>query len=137
MIVLKYIENLKAQYGGKNLPEQVRKEAIEIYKNNIPGYFKLSGDRRPLVTFNYILLAEGYDEIIFDDYGAFAKVDEKDICWENLTPKINQTKSNSIIYEVDNYPNFECIYKKYNPDIIENSYLLIPIYKIVPVQDIQ
>lgn len=134
MKVEAYIENLKLTYNNKNLPHDIKKEAIEIYKQNIPSYFDINGAKCPIVTFNYILIAEGYSQIIFDDYGAFIRVEEEDICWDNFKPKTVQLKNDIIIYEIDNYPNFECKYMKYNNETKENSYMLIPIYKIFPVK---
>lgn len=136
MNIERYIENLKREYGGKNLPDDIKKEAIEIYKRSIPNYFKFEGDICPIVTFSYVLLAEGYNKIVFRDYGLFLYVEESMICWDNFVPKPVQIRNDIVLYEIDNYPNFECIYVKYNEETSDEAYMLIPVSKTFPVQKV-
>jgi hypothetical protein len=133
MNVLKYIENLQKEYNHKNLPEDIKREAIEIYKNNLKKYFCVDGADNPIVTFNHTLLAERYSKIVFLDYGAFLIIDEDDICWDYFVPKKYQPRLDFVYYEVENYPGLECIYYKYNKETNENSYMLIPCYKVFPL----
>lgn len=132
----KYIENLKEKYGDKNLPEDVKKEAIKFYKKCVNSYYHLDGEIKPIVTFNHTLVAEGYKKIVFLDYGPFLYVPEELICWDNLIPKEHQFKPQYVIFVVDNYPNFECIYVKNDDNKNEEEYLLIPLQKVFPVQSL-
>lgn len=68
---------LADKYRYKPLPPGASDYFRQLYIENLPKGFKLSGDNRPLYTQHGCLVCTGYRRIVVGDYGAFVEFDDK------------------------------------------------------------
>lgn len=80
MNTLKIEEKLAAKYKYKKLPDDLSEKYRNFWKENIPNFLSVSGDRIPLYTVYGSPICEWYDRIVIGDYGAFIEFPKSAIC---------------------------------------------------------
>lgn len=71
MNTLKIEAKLAEKYKYKNLPGDLSGKYRNYWKENIPDYLSINGDKTPLYTINAAPICKWYDRIVIGDYGAF------------------------------------------------------------------
>lgn len=85
------IKELVELYKYKPLPKDLSKSQRQLYLDQLPSYFEITGNLNcNLYDNNYNLIAYGYSRIVIGDYGAYVEIPLDKMILENLIIKPGQ-----------------------------------------------
>ena len=72
------IESILAKkYKYKPLPDELSSKYRQFFRENIPGWLNIDGEKSPIFTIQGTKICDSYDRIVIGDYGAFLEFSEK------------------------------------------------------------
>lgn len=87
--MLLFQEELAEKYKYKKLNSELSKEVRDKYLINLPEIDN-PGDGKKIYSLSGTLIADGYNEIVIGDYGAFIEFDKEQAIKENIKVKKGQ-----------------------------------------------